>query len=207
MAAQDDDLSLRPAHALAAVVRTLLTEAGREGPPGVRGSALREQAVEESARLVSVLEDLSMARARHPHSVPPAKVPSDPDVVRRRPSILIVEDDDGTRSALALGLATSYEVTTARDGVEGLRATSGRTFDAIVTDVRMPEMDGITMVEKIRQAKKSAFVPVLFLTAETTPDRVAAGFSAGATSFMVKPLDLELLEAELRWLLGTTSRD
>jgi DNA-binding response OmpR family regulator len=118
--------------------------------------------------------------------------------------VLVVEDDDETRRAIALGLAASYDVSTAEDGAEGLRAAFDRTFDAIVTDVRMPTMDGITMAEKVA-ARYGAFIPVVFLTAETDPVRVAAGFSAGGASFLVKPLDLELLDAELRWLLGATT--
>jgi CheY-like chemotaxis protein len=182
-------------------VRTL-TEAGREGSVGVGNVVLQDQRVEESARLLAALESLSRARAQrdHPEGLGPG--PASPS--SGRPRVLVVEDDDETRKAIALGLAASYDVTTAGDGAEGLRAALGRPFDAIVTDVRMPTMDGITMAEKV-VAGYGAFVPVVFLTAETDPVRVAAGFSAGGASFLIKPLDLELLDAELRWLLGRTT--
>ncbi len=201
MTAQDEDKALRSARAQAAVVRTL-TEAGREGAAGVRDVALEEQAVEESARLLAALENLSKARARgvRQSGNPPSPRPPAP----RRRRVLVVEDDDETRKAIAAGLAISYEVATAGDGAEGLRAALDRPFDAIVTDVRMPGMDGITMAAEIRNAYEG-FVPVVFLTAETDPVRVAAGFSAGGASFLVKPLDLELLDAELRWLLSNTA--
>jgi DNA-binding response OmpR family regulator len=58
-------------------------------------------------------------------------------------------------------------------------------------------------VEEIRQRQAPATVPVVFLTAESAPERVAAGFSAGATSYLVKPVDLDLLDQELRLALAS----
>jgi DNA-binding response OmpR family regulator len=58
------------------------------------------------------------------------------------------------------------------------------------------------MVERIRRMKAPAAVPVVFLTGETAPERVAAGFSAGGTSYLIKPVDLDLLGLELRCVLG-----
>jgi DNA-binding response OmpR family regulator len=150
-----------------------------------------ERALRSARAQAAVVRTLTDAQRRGDSGIPSAGL--------REQS---VEDEDPTRSAIVLGLTASFDVAAAADGVEGLRAALERPFDAIVTDLRMPRMDGITMVEKIHDAYGGAMVPVVFLTAETDPVRVAAGFSSGAASFMVKPLDLELLAAELRWLLG-----
>ena len=118
----------------------------------------------------------------------------------------MVEDDDEARAALARGLAPEYEVFTARDGIEGLKAATETSFDAIVTDMHMPGIDGVAMVDRIRRLHAPATVPVIFLSAETAPDRIAAGFSAGATSYMIKPVDLDLLDGELRRALALPDR-
>jgi DNA-binding response OmpR family regulator len=123
-------------------------------------------------------------------------------VADRSPRVLVVEDDDETRHAIARGLAPEYEVIAAANGLEGLKAASEQSFDAIVADIGMPEMDGITMVDRIRRMRAPSAVPVVFLTAETAPERIAEGFSAGGTSYLTKPIDLELLDLELRWVLS-----
>jgi two-component system chemotaxis response regulator CheY len=189
--------SVKAAHAQAAIVRTLTGEMLREERGSEAALALRAQALEESARLVATLEGLGRARTPDPGSAPAVRV----DKV---PGILVVEDDEQARAALARGLSPEYDVTVAANGVEGLRAASVRRFDAIIADIAMPEMDGIAMVEAIRRSRPDDAVPVLFLTAETSPERVTDGFAAGATAYLVKPVDLDVLDQELRWLLGVS---
>ena len=198
----DENSALRNARAQAAILRTLVGEMEREDGSLEESGGLRAQAVEESARLVSALEGLSRARS----SSPPERGGSPKERlstgVRTWPRVLVVDDDDETRAAIAKGLGPEYEVVTAADGVEGLKAASEAPFDAIVSDIHMPEMDGITMVARIRQMRLPAVVPVVFLTGVTVPEQVAAGFSAGGTSYLVKPVDLELLDQELRLALS-----
>jgi two-component system chemotaxis response regulator CheY len=200
----DSERALRTARAQAAVVRTLTSELKREGHETDGAEGLRAQAVEESARLSSALEGLSRARRAIRAPLDTRPKPCLP-LERQRPRVLVVEDDDASRAVLVEALGVEFEVTEAVNGAQGLKAATERTFDALVTDVRMPEMDGITMAERIAGVRGSPLLPVIFLTAETAPERIAAGFSAGATSYMVKPVDLDLLEEELRWLLGVSS--
>jgi CheY-like chemotaxis protein len=200
---KNEDEVLRATRAQAAVMRTLTAETQREGRVNHETADLQAQTLEESARLVAAAENL--VRWRSSRALPPAEVsPStEPAVVgQRRLRILVVEDDEQTRLALARGLASEYDVLAVGDGVQGLEAAAAAPFDAIVTDMWMPEMDGVTMVERIRRMKAPAAVPVVFLTGETAPERVAAGFSAGGTSYLIKPVDLDLLGLELRCVLG-----
>lgn len=200
---KDENPVLR-ARAQAAIVRTLATEMQREDRAGNQAEGLREQAVEESARLVSVVEGLSRMRAAAPRATTGEPRQEGPSAGPRGwPRVLVVEDDDATRSAITQGLAPEYEVVAASNGIEGLKAATELPFDVIVADISMPEMDGIAMVDRIRRMRASAAVPVVFLSGETAPQRVAAGFAAGGTSYLVKPVDLELLDQELRWVLGT----
>jgi CheY-like chemotaxis protein len=189
----------RAARAQAAVVRALTGELARDDRRDSE-TDLRAQAIEESARLVSVLEGLSKARSGAPPRTDAGV--TDEARARSRPRILVVEDDGVTLRAIARGLAPEYDVVTAGDGIEGLKVASERVFDAIVSDLLMPGMDGIDMVARIRDLRAPASVPVIFLAGEASPERVVAGFSAGGTAYLVKPVDLDLLREELRLAIG-----
>ncbi|HXX69916.1 MAG TPA: response regulator [Polyangiaceae bacterium] len=184
-----------------AIVRAIADELQRNAPEAER---LRDQANAESARLVTAMKDLSRARSHPPTGVqsPPPSDPSE-DRTLRRVRVLLVDDDDAARRPIADWLAEKYDVVTACDGVEGLRRAQETLPDAVIADVQMPRMDGITMVQRIRELSAPAFVPVLFLTGHSTPENVMAGFSAGGVGYLVKPVDFELLDEELRWALAT----
>ena len=186
-----------------AIVRAIADELQRKAP---ESQQLRDQANAESARLVSAMKDLSRTRPPTAEQSPPSH-PSE-DRSTRRLRVLLVDDDDAARRPIADWLAQEYDVVTARDGVEGLQRAQETLPDAVITDVQMPNMDGITMVQRFRELRAPTFVPVLFLTGHSTPENVMAGFSAGGVGYLVKPVDLELLDDELRWALATgTSAD
>ena len=195
---KDEQSDYRAARIQAAVVRTVAGEMEREGLGPNENDELRAQALEESARLVG----LSVARTASPiRSTDPGRTPAALAGDGSRGRVLVVEDDDATRTAIARGLAPAYEIVTARDGAEGIELASGQTFDAIVTDIGMPEVDGITMIDRIRARASSPMIPVVFLTGETAPEQVIAGLAGGAVAYLVKPVDLELLDQELQWAL------
>ena len=114
--------------------------------------------------------------------------------------ILVVDDDTSIRESLVRALQLEkYEVSAASDGARGLDAVKNEQPDAIVLDVMMPTIDGITMCRVLRSEKNR--VPILMLTARTeTSDRVA-GLDAGADDYLPKPFALEELLARLRALL------
>ena len=114
--------------------------------------------------------------------------------------ILVVDDDTSIRESLVRALQLEkYEVSAASDGAKGLDAVKNEQPDAIVLDVMMPTIDGITMCRVLRSEKNR--VPILMLTARTeTSDRVA-GLDAGADDYLPKPFALEELLARLRALL------
>ena len=122
--------------------------------------------------------------------------------------ILVVEDDRSVRDAIERALQfEGYEVTTARDGAEGLQAVLNDRPDAIVLDVMMPHVDGLEACRRIR-ARGDA-TPILMLTARHEVSDRVDGLDAGADDYMVKPFALEELLARIRALLrrsggGTT---
>jgi two-component system response regulator MprA len=114
--------------------------------------------------------------------------------------ILVVEDDRSVRDAIERALQfEGYEVTTARDGAEGLQAVLNDRPDAIVLDVMMPHVDGLEACRRIRA--RGDGTPVLMLTARHEVSDRVDGLDAGADDYMVKPFALEELLARIRALL------
>uniref|UniRef100_UPI003743F579 response regulator transcription factor n=1 Tax=Nocardiopsis mwathae TaxID=1472723 RepID=UPI003743F579 len=114
--------------------------------------------------------------------------------------VLVVEDEPSVRDAVADALELDgYQVTRASDGGSGLEAVRRWPPDAIVLDVLMPFMDGLTMCKRLRA--RGDRTPILILTArDAVGDRVE-GLDAGADDYLAKPFDLDELLARLRALL------
>lgn len=134
-----------------------------------------------------------------PESPGPVGSP-DPGVARKR--ILVVDDDDGTRRAIAVLLSGDYEVVTAADGIEGLEVALREHPDLVVADVWMPRADGVTMVQRMKQVDALRHVPVIFLTGQTSVKSVVAGISAGAWAYLPKPIDPDILERKVKSALA-----
>jgi two-component system chemotaxis response regulator CheY len=86
-----------------------------------------------------------------------------------------------------------YEVAEAVDGKDGLTKAAGSKFDLIVTDLNMPNMDGIQMIAAIRKLPGYSFTPILMLTTESQAEKKDAGRKAGATGWIVKPFGADQL--------------
>ena len=114
--------------------------------------------------------------------------------------ILVVEDDVNLNRQLADALKESgYVVDQAYDGEEGHYLGDTEPYDAVILDIGLPVMDGITVVEKWRSAGKA--MPVLILTARDRWSDKVAGFDAGADDYVAKPFHMEELLARVRALL------
>ena len=109
-------------------------------------------------------------------------------------SILTVDDSASLRMAIRIALTgAGYAVTEAADGVEGLSKATATRFDLIVTDLNMPNMDGLEMIRALRQQPAQAGVPIIFLTTESDDAMKAQAKAAGATGWLVKPFQAEQL--------------
>lgn len=117
--------------------------------------------------------------------------------------ILVVDDDQSVRESLERALrGHGFMPELAEDGAEALRKIAERTYDALVLDLMMPNLDGMTVCRSLRTAGSK--LPILMLTArEEVADRVN-GLEAGADDYIVKPFALEELIARLRALLRRT---
>ncbi|MEJ2534423.1 MAG: response regulator transcription factor [Gammaproteobacteria bacterium] len=121
--------------------------------------------------------------------------------------ILLVEDHHDIAAMIGDHLEQSgYEVDYAADGLTGLHLAVTGTFDAVILDLMLPGMDGLDLCRKLREdAGKDT--PILMLTARDTLDDKVAGLDAGADDYLVKPFEMEELDARLRAMLRRASGD
>ena len=115
--------------------------------------------------------------------------------------ILLVEDDPNFGSILKEYLMINgYEVTLAKNGIEGFEKFKKEDYDLCLLDVMMPYKDGFTLAKEIRE--KNETVPLIFLTAKTMKEDVLKGFKIGADDYLAKPFDSEVLLAKIKSILG-----
>jgi DNA-binding NarL/FixJ family response regulator len=121
--------------------------------------------------------------------------------------LLIVDDEPNLLLAVAACLkAENYEVSTARSGREALLQLAESVPDLIVSDIRMPGMDGYKLVRQLRGSPRTALVPIVFLTAkDETADRIE-GFRAGVDAYLTKPFEPEELIAVVNGILNRVER-
>jgi two-component system response regulator QseB len=113
-----------------------------------------------------------------------------------RPRLLLIEDDPGLGPVMQQVLAEVYSVTLVDNGVEGLRVALAEDFEALVVDRRLPGLDGLGVIESLRN--KGVTTPMLILTALGTVHDKVRGLDAGANDYLVKPFEFEELFARLR---------
>jgi len=102
--------------------------------------------------------------------------------------ILVVDDDENILSLERTILEQKgFDVTTAGGGVEALKLLGDQTFDLVLLDVMMPEVDGFTVCRKIKEDPRTKEVPVIFLTAKGGGEALAEGFESGAVMYINKP--------------------
>lgn len=103
--------------------------------------------------------------------------------------LLIVDDSTMLRDMLSYALSEGgySDVVEAVDGVDGLEKAKATTFDLIITDVNMPNMDGLTLIGELRKLSQYSSKPILVLTTERSDEMKAKGKAAGATGWIVKP--------------------
>ena len=121
--------------------------------------------------------------------------------------ILVVDDEAKLLRAVAVTLREEgYEVTTARSGAEALVSVNTSVPDLIVSDIRMPRMDGYQLARAIRSNPRTELIPVVFLTAKGERKDRIAGIRTGVDAYLVKPFDPEELLAVVANLLGRAER-
>lgn len=118
-------------------------------------------------------------------------------------NILTVDDSASIRMTTKIALSNAgYQVTEAVDGADGLSRAKSGSFDLIVTDLNMPNMNGLEMIEALRQSPAHTGIPIIFLTTESDAEMKSRAKSAGATGWVTKPFDPENLVKIVKKVLG-----
>ena len=118
-------------------------------------------------------------------------------------SVLAVDDSTSMRQMVSFTLkGAGYDVIEAADGVEALNIAKSQSVNLVLTDVNMPNMDGITLIKELRALPSYKFTPMLMLTTESAGDKKAEGKAAGATGWLVKPFNPDQLLATVKKVIS-----
>ncbi len=116
--------------------------------------------------------------------------------------ILAVDDSPSLRQMVSFTLkGAGHDVSEASDGVEALGIAKSQDFDLVITDINMPNMDGLQLIAELRKLPNFKFTPILCLTTESSDDKKRQGKEAGATGWIVKPFSPEKLLATMSRVL------
>ncbi|MET4026704.1 MULTISPECIES: response regulator [Marinobacter] len=118
-------------------------------------------------------------------------------------NILIVDDSASIRQVVSLTLkGAGYEVIEACDGRDALAKLAGQRVHLMISDVNMPNMDGLTFLREIKSRSEYKFTPVIMLTTESAEDKKLQGQAGGAKAWMVKPFQPQQMLAAVHKLVG-----
>lgn len=122
-----------------------------------------------------------------------------------RYTLLVVEDNAEMNKFLVRQLSESYKVLTAANGVEALKILQESIINLIISDVMMPEMDGLELCDTVKTELDYSHIPIILLTAKTTLQSRIDGLKAGADAYIEKPFSMEYLKVSISSLLKTGS--
>jgi two-component system, chemotaxis family, chemotaxis protein CheY len=117
-------------------------------------------------------------------------------------TIMIVDDSASLRQVVAIALrGAGYDVIEGRDGLDALSKLTGQKVHLIVSDVNMPNMDGISLIKKVKEMPAYRFTPIVMLTTESQDEKKREGQAAGAKAWVVKPFNPPQLLAVVQKLV------
>ena len=121
-------------------------------------------------------------------------------------SLLIVEDSEDLLNLMVKLLGTDYVIYTATNGREAIEVVEVEDIDLIVSDVMMPEMDGIELCRRIKENIETSHIPIILLTAKNKEEDRVEAYESGADGFISKPFNLSVLHARISNLLRSRQR-
>lgn len=123
-------------------------------------------------------------------------------------TIMVVDDDADIRHLLQTMLSLSgYQTNTAVDGLDAWNKIQTQCPDALVVDVMMPNLDGVSLCKRLRDLEETVNLPIIILSGKAHPEAVREGLAAGADRYLTKPMSFDELTKNLTELLqGTEQR-
>lgn len=127
----------------------------------------------------------------------------DPEQLVDKKIMLVVEDNDDVRNYIVERFTGKYEILQATNGNEGFNIACKHVPDVIISDIMMPEMDGIEFCQKIKKTLATCHVPIILLTARSSITHKKEGYKIGADLYITKPFSIDLLDTAIKNLLET----
>lgn len=152
---------------------------------------------EEQKRVQSKSGMLAQSPAHLEKSAEPDDIVLARDNPLQKPHLLVVDDNWEMRRYLRQALEESYFITEAANGKEGIEQAQKHMPDLLISDMVMPEMDGLTFCKKLKKDVKTSHIPILFLTASSSQQDKLQGLQYGADDYLTKPFDIEELQLRL----------
>jgi signal transduction histidine kinase/DNA-binding response OmpR family regulator len=141
-----------------------------------------------------------------PDGTQTASPPATPDPDDNRTTLLIADDNAEIRAYVRSHFENSYRILEAADGRAALNLARRVLPDLIISDVMMPDLDGIALVEALRSTPETDFLPVILLTARATEDDKIEGLSEGADAYLTKPFNVRELQTRVEALIASRQR-
>jgi two-component system chemotaxis response regulator CheY len=118
-------------------------------------------------------------------------------------TVMVIDDSASLRQVVSIALkGAGYEVVEAADGVQALALLDGRKVHLVISDVNMPNMDGVTFVKSMKELPAYRFTPVIMLTTESQAAKKAEGQAAGAKAWVVKPFQPQTMLSAVAKLIA-----
>ncbi len=124
------------------------------------------------------------------------------NISSEKPLVLIVEDNEDLRFYLKDNLKRNYSIIEAGNGREALNKAFLHIPEIIVSDIMMPEMNGIELCTKLKNDKRTSHIPIILLTAKSEQEHQLEGYNSGAADYIIKPFNFEILESKLKNIIS-----
>ncbi|MCM1405183.1 MAG: response regulator, partial [[Clostridium] fimetarium] len=131
------------------------------------------------------------------------ELPGDTDADKERETVLVVDDNPDILKYICESLAETYNVVPAADGAKAIQILSGQKVDLIITDIMMPDIDGVQLCRTVKRNLRTSHIPVIMLSAKSDVADQLGGFKVGADDYIAKPFSMELLASKIRNQLRT----
>lgn len=122
--------------------------------------------------------------------------------VEREHTVLVIEDNEGLRSFLTDKLNAAFGVVAAADGIRGMQEAFERVPDVIICDIKLPDTDGLKVTTALKTDLRTSHIPVILLTARSTPEQQIEGLQTKADLYLTKPFNVQFLLESIRSLLA-----
>lgn len=172
----------------------------------IHGGSIRvESEVDKGSRFIVVLpvREIRLRQEQAPVLTVADTIPLAANSEKKKPVVLLVEDNEDFRFYLKDNLKMQYQILEAQNGKTGWQQIISAIPDLIVSDIMMPEMNGIDLCRQVKNDPRTSHIPMILLTARSAEEQKMEGFESGADDYVIKPFNFEILQARIKNLIAS----